>query len=77
MTDCKHNFLVGTGAQKFARGQGFTIEQNENLLPPKSRSPEKVSSHDTLAVIAVDENRHIAAGTILLKLYHESGSLSA
>ena len=77
MTDCKHNFLVGTGAQKFARGQGFTIEQNENLLPPKSRSPEKVSSHDTLAVIAVDENRHIASGTILLKLYHESGSLSA
>ena len=64
MTDCKHNFLVGTGAQKFARDQGFTIEANENLLPPKS---EKVSSHDTLAVIAMDENRHIAAGTLLLK----------
>ena len=65
MTDCRHNFLVGTGAQKFARDKGFTIEPNENLLPHKSQSPEKVPSHDTLAVIAVDENRHIAAGTLL------------
>ena len=67
MTDCKHNFLVGTGARKFAGDQGFTIEPNEKLLPPKSQSPEKIPSHDTLAVIAVDENRHIAAGTLLLK----------
>ena len=51
--------MVGT----LARDQGFTIEHNENLLPPKLQSPENVSSHDTLAVIAVDVKRHIAAGT--------------
>ncbi len=73
-----HSLLVGPGAQRFARDHGFTVEPNEQLLPPgwggegpavrREGSGDlrgATPSHDTLSVIALDKNRNIAAGSLV------------
>ena len=63
MTESPHSLLVGHGAQKFARVQGFTIEPNQSLLPIVPNCGTN-SVNDTLSIIAVDKNRNIAAGIL-------------
>ena len=42
MEECDHNILVGPGAQQFARRQGFTIEENSDLLTNAGKEKYKV-----------------------------------
>lgn len=68
LTESPHSVLVGAGAQKFAREHGFTIEPNDNLLPPSvSKSSASSAAQDTLGVIVLDQNRNIAAGKYHLR----------
>lgn len=72
MEETPHIMLVGDGARKFAIEQGF---QEENLLTPGSEAAWKkwlaennpnqkqeinVENHDTISMLAIDENGDIA-----------------
>ena len=72
MEETPHIMLVGDGARKFAVQQGFP---EENLLTPKSEAAWKkwmaeenpnqkqeinVENHDTISMLAVDENGDIS-----------------
>lgn len=47
MERSSHSFLVGEGAEDFAREQGFTIEPNKNML-----SDHTVTAYQVLIVSA-------------------------
>ncbi|NLB39125.1 MAG: N(4)-(beta-N-acetylglucosaminyl)-L-asparaginase [Clostridiales bacterium] len=63
-----HTFLVGEGAEKFARSRGYTAE---NLLTEASRlnwEKERArqaapSGHDTIGIVALDASGDLVAGT--------------
>ncbi|CDQ59804.1 unnamed protein product [Oncorhynchus mykiss] len=65
-----HSLLVGEGAVAFAREQGFTIEPNDNMLSAHSakayqeflEQKQRVSGHDTLGLIALDNMGNITVG---------------
>ncbi|XP_053477570.1 N(4)-(Beta-N-acetylglucosaminyl)-L-asparaginase isoform X2 [Ictalurus furcatus] len=65
-----HRFLVGEGAEVFAREQGFTIEPNNNMLSNHTATAyqeflekgKKVSGHDTIGLIALDLTGNITVG---------------
>lgn len=40
-----HSFLVGEGAEAFAREQGFTIEPNNNMLSDHTATAYQVRIH--------------------------------
>jgi N4-(beta-N-acetylglucosaminyl)-L-asparaginase len=64
LEETPHTFLVGQGAEEFAFSKGF---QRSILITDKSRkiweSKIKKESHDTIGVIAMDENGNMACGT--------------
>ncbi|OWF35266.1 uncharacterized protein LOC110443165 [Mizuhopecten yessoensis] len=61
MENCSHNMLTGSGATAFAKEQGFTID--EKLLTAKTNYVEPLTpGHDTLGVIALDDQGNICTG---------------
>lgn len=72
MEKTKHVMLVGQGAAEFARLQGFeqqellTEEQRKKWMEWKSKQPaDPVAAppnHDTIALVGMDTNGHIAGG---------------
>lgn len=76
-----NNFLVGIGAEEYACKMGFT---RKNMLTSSSKQKweahkEKVETkhlnpymgHDTVCVIGVDQNRHMAACTSTSGLFYK------
>ncbi len=67
MDETKHVMLVGEGARQFALSQGF---EKVNLLTEEQRlkwekwkeEQHKADNHDTIALLGVDANGHIAGG---------------
>ncbi|XP_062850918.1 N(4)-(Beta-N-acetylglucosaminyl)-L-asparaginase [Trichomycterus rosablanca] len=65
-----HSFLVGEGAEAFAREQGFVIEPNDNMLSDHTatayqeflKTEKHVSGHDTIGLIALDLQGNITVG---------------
>uniref|UniRef100_UPI00398E3DD8 N(4)-(Beta-N-acetylglucosaminyl)-L-asparaginase isoform X2 n=1 Tax=Pristiophorus japonicus TaxID=55135 RepID=UPI00398E3DD8 len=66
-----HNMLVGEGAVAFAKEQGFSIEDNSDMMTAESLAAyeeflenRKSSSknHDTLGLIALDRLGNVTAG---------------
>ncbi|KAM9477367.1 N(4)-(Beta-N-acetylglucosaminyl)-L-asparaginase isoform 2-T6 [Clarias gariepinus] len=65
-----HSFLVGEGAEAFAREHGFTIEPNENMLSDHTatayqefiKKGKQVQGHDTISLIALDLTGNITVG---------------
>ncbi|KAM4614702.1 N(4)-(Beta-N-acetylglucosaminyl)-L-asparaginase isoform 1-T1 [Polymixia lowei] len=70
MDQSPHSLLVGEGAVAFAKEQGFTIEPNDNLLTTHStkayqeylEKQQRISGHDTLGLIALDNMGNITVG---------------
>ncbi|XP_033749528.1 N(4)-(Beta-N-acetylglucosaminyl)-L-asparaginase-like [Pecten maximus] len=61
MEKCSHNMLTGSGATKFAKEQGFAVE--DNLLTAKSnQTKQSIPGHDTLGILAVDGQNHVCSG---------------
>ncbi|KAM3838266.1 N(4)-(Beta-N-acetylglucosaminyl)-L-asparaginase [Diretmus argenteus] len=65
-----HSLLVGEGAAAFAKQQGFTVESNASMLTTHSteayqeylEKQQRVSGHDTLGLIAMDNMGNITVG---------------
>uniref|UniRef100_UPI003AAC968F N(4)-(Beta-N-acetylglucosaminyl)-L-asparaginase isoform X1 n=1 Tax=Centroberyx gerrardi TaxID=166262 RepID=UPI003AAC968F len=65
-----HSLLVGEGAVAFAKEQGFTVEPNDSMLTAHStqayqeyvEKQQRVSGHDTLGLIALDNMGNITVG---------------
>ncbi|KAK2852531.1 hypothetical protein Q7C36_007732 [Tachysurus vachellii] len=65
-----HSFLVGEGAEAFAREQGFTIEPNKDMLSTHTATAyqeflekgKQVRGHDTISLIALDLTGNITVG---------------
>ncbi|KAK3554093.1 hypothetical protein QTP70_019043 [Hemibagrus guttatus] len=65
-----HSFLVGEGAEAFAREQGFTIETNNDMLSAYTATAyqeflengKQVRGHDTISLIALDLTGNITVG---------------
>ncbi|XP_041106838.1 N(4)-(Beta-N-acetylglucosaminyl)-L-asparaginase isoform X2 [Polyodon spathula] len=65
-----HSMLVGEGAVTFAQEQGFTLEDNENMMSPESSKAyqefveknDRCRGHDTLGLIALDLQGNITVG---------------
>ncbi|KAF4090516.1 hypothetical protein AMELA_G00052230 [Ameiurus melas] len=65
-----HRFLVGEGAEVFAREQGITIEPNNKMLSNHTATAyqeflekgKQVSGHDTIGLIALDLTGNITVG---------------
>jgi isoaspartyl peptidase/L-asparaginase-like protein (Ntn-hydrolase superfamily) len=71
MEKTKHVLLVGNGAAEFAKKQGFktqellTEEQRSKWQAWKAKQPVETSApvnHDTIALVGMDTNGHIAGG---------------
>ncbi|XP_041106839.1 N(4)-(Beta-N-acetylglucosaminyl)-L-asparaginase isoform X3 [Polyodon spathula] len=66
-----HSMLVGEGAVTFAQEQGFTLEDNENMMSPESSKAyqefveknDRCRGHDTLGLIALDLQGNITVAT--------------
>lgn len=70
MADCQYNFLVGQGAEDFARVNNFKeaimiTDDTKKFWKEKKAAVNKneVFGHDTIGVIAMDNNRNVACGT--------------
>jgi beta-aspartyl-peptidase (threonine type) len=76
MTSCRHNFLVGKGAEEFADSIGFPRCTFEELLDDEMRerylagesgldlvSGEAGAAGDTVGAVALDSEGNIASGT--------------
>lgn len=71
MEKTKHVLLVGRGAADFAKSQGFaqqellTEDQKKKWLAWKEKQPKPAvspPSHDTIALVGMDETGHLAGG---------------
>jgi isoaspartyl peptidase/L-asparaginase-like protein (Ntn-hydrolase superfamily) len=69
MEKTKHVFLVGRGAKEFAEKQGFEKQELLTQLQKekwnKWLSEQKkvpADSHDTIALLGIDQDKHIAGG---------------
>ena len=66
MEKTRHNILVGTGAEEFARKIGFEVVGMEALITDAARQAwEKAGKrgHDTIGAIALDAHSNMAVGT--------------
>ncbi|XP_036430554.1 N(4)-(Beta-N-acetylglucosaminyl)-L-asparaginase [Colossoma macropomum] len=65
-----HSFLVGEGAEAFAREEGFTIEPNDTMLSSHTfaayqdflEKRKQADGHDTIGLIALDLTGNITVG---------------
>lgn len=62
-----NNFLVSTGAYEYARKHGFEHVENRTASSYlKTKELQEISAydgHDTVCVLALDENEHLCVGT--------------
>ena len=66
MEHTRHNILVGTGAEEFARKMGIPESPMEELITDHAREVWKaaqVQGHDTIGAIALDESGKMVACT--------------
>ncbi|WP_276497013.1 isoaspartyl peptidase/L-asparaginase family protein [Pontibacter litorisediminis] len=70
MKNCKHCFLVGTGAEEFALAQGLELVSPSFFVTEEklknwhdSVLEERCKSHDTVGAVALDQHGNLAAGT--------------
>lgn len=66
MDSQRHVFLVGEGAERFAREHGFPVAQQEELITPRQRQrwqQSKQGSPGTVGAVACDYSGHLAAAT--------------
>jgi isoaspartyl peptidase/L-asparaginase-like protein (Ntn-hydrolase superfamily) len=69
MTNTRHNFLVGRGAEEFARKMGFKktrlLTEKGHAIWEKRMSGKRprLFSHDTIGVVALDQHGNMAAAT--------------
>ena len=62
----RHVFLVGEGAERFAREQGFPVVQQDELITPRQLQrwqQSKQGSPGTVGAVARDRHGHLAAAT--------------
>jgi beta-aspartyl-peptidase (threonine type) len=62
----RHVLLVGAGAEAFAHEAGLPRIDNAALITPRARArfeAERLATHGTVGVVAVDQHGHVAAGT--------------
>lgn len=67
-----NNFLVGSGAEQYAKEHGFVRKKMlteraqihyENRLKELQEEIKPYSGHDTVCMIAIDDNKHMASAT--------------
>lgn len=72
MEKSKHNILVGTGAEEFADRMGIERADEERMILPAARElyekncakqEEEIKGHDTIGLIALDQNGTIVCAT--------------
>lgn len=66
MESHRHVFLVGEGAERFARDHGFPSVQQGELITPRQRQRWQQSRQDspgTVGAVACDRQGHLAAAT--------------
>lgn len=72
MEKSKHNILVGKGAEEFADKMGIERADEERMILPAARKlyeeniakiNEEIKGHDTIGLIALDENGTIVCAT--------------
>jgi beta-aspartyl-peptidase (threonine type) len=66
MESHRHVFLVGEGAERFARDHGFPSVQQGELITPRQRQRWRQSRQDslgTVGAVARDRQGHLAAAT--------------
>jgi beta-aspartyl-peptidase (threonine type) len=66
MDSQRHVFLVGEGAERFAREHGVPAVQQHELITPRQRQrwqQSKPGSPGTVGAVARDRNGHLAAAT--------------
>ncbi len=66
MERTRHVLLVGAGAEAFAHEAGLPRIENQALVTEKARArfaAERLATHGTVGVVAVDVQGHVAAGT--------------
>ena len=66
MEDGRHAFLVGAGAEQFAREQGFPTVAADALITPRQRSRQALcvpGEPGTVGAVALDRVGHLAAAT--------------
>ena len=72
MEKSKHNILVGKGAEEFADKMGIERADDERMILPAARKlyeeniakiNEEIKGHDTIGLIALDENGTIVCAT--------------
>lgn len=72
MEKSKHNILVGTGAEEFADRMGIERADEERMILPaarelyeknRARQEEEIKGHDTIGLIALDQNGTIVCAT--------------
>ena len=62
----RHVFLVGGGAERFAREHGFPVARQDELITPRQRQrwwQSKQGSPGTVGAVARDRNGHLAVAT--------------
>ena len=63
----RHVFLVGDGAERFARGQGFPVATREELMTERQlrrwRAAQTKGEPGTVGAVALDKHGHLAAAT--------------
>ena len=74
MEKSKHNIIVGTGAEEFAKQCGIEKTDDTELVLPKARKQyeencrkvaqeQQIVGHDTIGLITLDQNGDIVAAT--------------
>ncbi len=63
----RHVFLVGDGAERFARAQGFPVATHEELVTARQlqrwQAAQTTGEPGTVGAVALDEAGHLAAAT--------------
>jgi len=63
----RHVFLVGDGAERFARAQGFPVATHEELVTARQlqrwQAAQTAGEPGTVGAVALDEAGHLAAAT--------------
>jgi len=68
-------FLVGEGAERFARTRGFPLTRQEDLITPRQRqrwlTTQQQRDPGTVGAVALDKTGHLAAATSTGGLFHK------
>ncbi len=61
MEKCKHNFLIGEGAEEFAMKNSFALVPNDYFITDRKRDLFKAKVNDTVGAVAIDDRGIITA----------------